>query len=98
MLLVSPRLRAWSWTLLGGALLREKRRPPTNMGGIMFRDLVLPVGSSPRPGKRTSLLWLEGSLLLGTPRYTPAWEKTSSIVPRALEESEEELEGMRYID
>ncbi|MEM3819824.1 MAG: hypothetical protein QXF08_05215 [Nitrososphaerota archaeon] len=63
----------------------------------MFRDLILPVGSSPRPGKRTSLLWLEGSLLLGTPR-SPAWEKIGSIVPRALEESEEELEGMRYID
>ncbi len=28
-------------------------------------------------------------MLLGTPRYTPAWEKTSSIVPRALEEFEE---------
>ncbi len=55
----------------------------------MFRDLILPAGSSPRPGKRASLLWLEGSLLLGTPRYTPAWEKTSSIVPRALEEFEE---------
>ncbi|MEM3410091.1 MAG: hypothetical protein QXR41_07595 [Nitrososphaerota archaeon] len=54
----------------------------------MFRNSVLPVGSSPRPGKRTSLLWLEGSLLLGTPR-SPAWEKTSSIVSRALEEFEE---------
>ncbi|MEM0261506.1 MAG: hypothetical protein QXN17_02495 [Nitrososphaerota archaeon] len=55
----------------------------------MFKDSFLPVGPSPRPGKRTSLLWLEGSLLPGTPRYTPAWEKTGSIVPRALGEEEE---------
>ena len=58
----------------------------------MFKDSFLPVGPSPRPGKRTSLLWLEGSLLPGTPRYTPAWEKIGSIVSRALEYEEEEWE------
>ncbi|MEM3865251.1 MAG: hypothetical protein QW724_05640 [Nitrososphaerota archaeon] len=70
--------------LLGGPILREERRPPTNTGGIMFKNVVLPAGSSPRPGKRTSPVGLEGPLLPGTPRYTPAWEKIGSIVSRAL--------------
>ena len=74
--------------LLGDPILREERRPPTNTGGIMFKNVVLPVGPSPRPGKRTSLLWLEGSSLPGTPRYTPAWEKTGNVVSRALGYSE----------
>gem|GEM_PF-2201395 len=74
--------------LLGDLILREERRPPTNTGGIMVKNVVLPVGPSPRPGKRTSPFGLEGSSLPGTPRYTPAWEKTGNIVSRALGYSE----------
>ncbi|MEM2164063.1 MAG: hypothetical protein QXR62_06575 [Candidatus Bathyarchaeia archaeon] len=62
----------------------------------MIKNTVLPVGPSPRPGKRTSLLWLEGSLQSGTPRYTPAWEKIGSIVSRALEYEFEEEEWEEY--
>ncbi|MCF8885287.1 MAG: phosphoenolpyruvate carboxylase [Aigarchaeota archaeon] len=84
--------------LLGGFILREERRPPTNTGGIMFKNVVLPAGLSPEPVKRTSLLWLEGSLLPGTPRYTPAWEKIGSIVSRALDEYEDEEGFVEYLD
>ncbi|MEM4543766.1 MAG: hypothetical protein QXE61_01570, partial [Nitrososphaerota archaeon] len=70
--------------LLGGFLLREERRPPTNTGDIMFKDSVLPAGLSPEPVKRTSPTGLEGSSLPGTPRYTPAWEKTDNVVSRAF--------------
>ncbi len=58
----------------------------------MFKDSVLPAGLSPESVKRTSLLWLEGSSLPGTPRYTPAWEKTGNVVSRALWEEYEEFE------
>ena len=50
----------------------------------MFKDSVLPVGLSPEPVKRTSPTGLEGSSLPGTPRYTPAWEKTGNVVSRAF--------------
>ncbi len=50
----------------------------------MFKNVVLPAGLSPEPVKRTSPTGLEGSSLPGTPRYTPAWEKTGNVVSRAF--------------
>jgi len=64
----------------------------------MIKNTVLPAGLSPKPDKRTSLLWLEGSLLPGTPRYTPAWEKIGSIVSRALEYEYEDEEWEEFED
>jgi len=84
MLLVFSQAWGLELALLGGFLLREERRPPTNTGGIMFKNVVLPAGLSPEPVKRTSPFGLEGSSLPGTPRYTPAWEKTGNVVSRAF--------------